>query len=618
MSETSQDSRAGTRFGPYLLRRLMGRGGMGEVYEAEDTVKDRIVALKLLPQALSDDPVFRKRLQREAHAAGRLQEVHVVPIHDWGEIDGQLYVDMRLIDGTDLQTILKRSGPMDPERAVGIVKQVGSALDAAHAAGVIHRDVKPANILITRDDFACLVDFGIANAVTDEKLTKLGTAIGTYAYMAPERFTTDQVTSRVDAYSLACVLHECLTGGPPYRADSVGVLISAHLYQPIPRPSELRRGIPAAFDDVLARGMAKNPQDRYATAGELAAAAHRALSAPEPDLATEVIDPSRAYDIPTLASEAGPPAQSAPPAAFTPAQSAPPAAFTPAQSAPPAAAPAQSAPPAAFTPAQSAPPAAAPAQSAPPAAARAQSQPPQFPTPPYIPVGGPPPFPATAAAPRRLGPWIIAGAVGLVVAVGAVGTWLVTHPAVLGLSATNGTTKASATTSTAAPVTPRTSTASTTMPTTTTMPTSPAGGDPQSRLLSLLPDGYSSSSCNPVNPPLPGTLATLHCEQNSKPDGPEKAVYTLYPNSAAVSSEFATEFKQLQTMVPCAPGAENGTTTWKYDETPNVPAGSIVCGTFQDRQTLLWSNTAKLFIGLVEKPTPGTLYQWWQSRNGDG
>ena len=210
MSEPT--SREGTMFGPYRLLRLIGKGGMGEVYEAEDTVKDRTVALKVLPASVSHDPVFRKRLQREAHSAGRLQEPHVVPIHDYGEIDGVLYVDMRMINGSDLRKVLKSYGPMTPARAVAIVRQIASALDAAHEAGIMHRDVKPENILINREDFAYLVDFGIANAATDEKLTELGTAVGTYAYMAPERFTSGEVTYRADVYALACVLHECLTG----------------------------------------------------------------------------------------------------------------------------------------------------------------------------------------------------------------------------------------------------------------------------------------------------------------------------------------------------------------------------------------------------------------------
>src|SRR5271156_6691403 len=260
----SQDSRVGTMFGPYHLKRLLGRGGMGEVYEAEHTVKEWTFALKLMSYQFINDPVFRERMKREARIAGRLQEPHVVPIHDYGEIDGQMFLEMRLIEGVDLDTVLKRFGPLTPARAVAIITQVASALDAAHAAGVMHRDVKPPNILVTRDDFAYLVDFGIASATTDEKLTQLGTAVGTWKYMAPERFTNDEVTYRADIYALACVLHECLTGSPPYRADSAGVLVSAHMTGPIPQPSTLRSGVPKAFDSVIARGMAKKAPDRYA------------------------------------------------------------------------------------------------------------------------------------------------------------------------------------------------------------------------------------------------------------------------------------------------------------------------------------------------------------------
>src|ERR1700737_5621957 len=149
---------------------------------------------------------------------------------------------------------------MTPARAVAIVRQIASALDAAHESGVMHRDVKPENVIITRDDFAYLVDFGIANAATDEKLTELGTAVGTYAYMAPERFSNAEVTYRADIYALAAVLHERLTGQQPFKGDSVSVLISAHLMQPIPRPSAVRPGIPVVFDDVIARGLARRPE----------------------------------------------------------------------------------------------------------------------------------------------------------------------------------------------------------------------------------------------------------------------------------------------------------------------------------------------------------------------
>jgi serine/threonine protein kinase, bacterial len=282
--------RVGSWFGPYRLMGLLGRGGMGEVYEAEDTRKGRIVALKLISPQFSDDPMFRARMQREVGAAGRLTEPHVVPIHDYGEINGQLYLDMRLIEGANLATVLKRNGPMSPPRAVAIVRQVACALDAAHASGVTHRDVKPENILITGDDFAYLVDFGIARAGTDQGITQTGMAMGTYKYMAPERFTGNEVTYRSDIYALACVLGECLTGSPPFRADSIERLVAAHLMEPAPRPSQLRPGrIPAAMDEVIAKGMAKNADERYRSAGELANAALDALTAPQQHQAESIL-----------------------------------------------------------------------------------------------------------------------------------------------------------------------------------------------------------------------------------------------------------------------------------------------------------------------------------------
>ncbi|MDT5114943.1 MAG: serine/threonine kinase PknH, partial [Mycobacterium sp.] len=299
MSE-EQASRAGSMFGPYHLKRLLGRGGMGEVYEAEHTVKEWTVAVKVMTAEFSRDPVFRERMRREARTAGRLQEPHVVPIHDYGEIDGQMFMEMHLIEGTDLDSMLNRFGPLTAPRAVAIITQVASALDAAHAAGVMHRDIKPPNILVTRDDFTYLVDFGIASATTDEKLTQLGTAVGTWKYMAPERFSNGEVTYRADIYALACVLHECLTGTPPYRAGTAGELVRAHTSDPIPQASAVRSGIPKAFDSVIARGMAKKPEDRYASAGDLALAAHEALSNPDQDHADNILRRSQEA---TLASD---------------------------------------------------------------------------------------------------------------------------------------------------------------------------------------------------------------------------------------------------------------------------------------------------------------------------
>ncbi len=290
MSDSGPASRAGSWFGPYRLVRLLRQGGMGEVYEAEDTRKRRMVALKLISQQFSGNSEFRARLQREADIAGRLTEPHVVPIHDYGEIDGRFYVDMRLVDGVDLGTLLRRDGPLAAPRAIAIISQVAAALDAAHAVGVTHRDVTPGNILITGSDFAYLADFGIARAATDPGLTQFGTAIGTYYYMAPERFTDDTVTHSADIYSLACVLSECLTGSPPYRADTIERLVAAHLTKAPPSPSQLRPGaFPPALDQVIAKGMAKRPEERYRTAGEFAAAAHDALTTSEQRKATTIL-----------------------------------------------------------------------------------------------------------------------------------------------------------------------------------------------------------------------------------------------------------------------------------------------------------------------------------------
>jgi serine/threonine kinase PknH len=270
------DSRVGTTFGKYNITRLLGKGGMGEVYEARDTDKGRTVALKILAHEFSDDVAFRTRFQRESQAAAILQEPHVIPIHDWGEIDGSLYIDMRLVQGQTLLDLIEK-GPLEPSRAINIISQVAAALDAAHAEGLIHRDIKPQNILVTPADFAYLVDFGIAEASGDTRLTTAGSQIGTLNYMAPERFRDPASTPAVDVYSLACVLYEALTGEIPFTRDSLENLVAAHIASPPPRPSQVNPRLPPALDDVIARGMAKDPDDRYGSAGALGRAAYRAL-----------------------------------------------------------------------------------------------------------------------------------------------------------------------------------------------------------------------------------------------------------------------------------------------------------------------------------------------------
>ncbi|OBI02659.1 hypothetical protein A5715_09650 [Mycolicibacter heraklionensis] len=266
-------------FGRYRLRGLLGAGGMGEVYRAYDTELDREIAIKVLPPQASTDPTFEQRFRREARIAARLNEPHVVPIHDSGEIAGRLFIAMRLIDGTDVATLLDRHGPMPPEQAVAIIEQTAAALDAAHEAGLVHRDIKPANILLTPKDFVYLIDFGIAHAPGETQLTNTGAAIGTLAYMAPERFTTGQVDKHADIYALTCVLHECLTGSKPYPDNGIEQQIFAHINGPPPRPSTITPDIARGFDDVIATGMAAQPEQRFHHAGELASAARAALHA---------------------------------------------------------------------------------------------------------------------------------------------------------------------------------------------------------------------------------------------------------------------------------------------------------------------------------------------------
>ncbi|MCF6386557.1 bifunctional serine/threonine-protein kinase/transporter substrate-binding domain-containing protein [Mycobacterium sp. MBM] len=269
-----------TPFGHYRLQELIGRGGMGEVYRAYDTKTDRIVALKVLPPQLAQDAVFQQRFRRESQAAAGVNDPHVVPIHGYGEIDGRLYLDMRLIEGRTLGALLTDTAkPLDPAFAVQIVEQVASALDAAHQLGLIHRDVKPSNILLTKAHFAYLIDFGLARTAGESGMTTAGSTLGTLAYMAPERFDGGFADARADTYALTCVLYECLTGARPYPADSLEQQIAGHMVAPVPKPSAVNPRL-AAFDEVIAKGMAKKPEKRYQTGAELAAAAKRALAAP--------------------------------------------------------------------------------------------------------------------------------------------------------------------------------------------------------------------------------------------------------------------------------------------------------------------------------------------------
>jgi hypothetical protein len=256
---------------------------MGEVYRAFDTVRDRAVAIKRLPPALAADPGFEARFRAESALVARLREPHIIPIHDFGEIDGRLFIDMRLVEGPDLARLLAETGPVGPERAVHLVAQIAAALDVAHAEGLMHRDIKPGNVLVTPgsdgDEFVYVADFGLARAIstTSTSLTATGATVGSMEYMAPERFADGNGDHRVDVYSLGCLLYEALTGQKPFPVAGLPAMVNAHLHTPPPRPSDLVPGLPPGLDDVVARAMAKSPEDRYPAAGALASAARAAL-----------------------------------------------------------------------------------------------------------------------------------------------------------------------------------------------------------------------------------------------------------------------------------------------------------------------------------------------------
>ena len=270
-------------FGRYRIDSVLGEGGMGEVFEAYDTRNERTVALKRLRPGIASSDEYRTRFQRESRAAAGLGSPHVVPIHDVGEIDGRLYIDMRLIRGRDLARTLAATGRLAPARVGVIIGQVADALNSAHEAGLIHRDVKPSNVLLAEtgsaQDFAYLVDFGVAKIVdgSGTSLTGTGTALGTMAYMAPEMFMGSATDRRVDVYALACMTHEALTGTPPFTATGPALMYQ-HLSAEPPRASATQPDLPAAVDDVLLRGMAKDAAARYGTAPEFAAALSKALS----------------------------------------------------------------------------------------------------------------------------------------------------------------------------------------------------------------------------------------------------------------------------------------------------------------------------------------------------
>jgi DNA-binding beta-propeller fold protein YncE/predicted Ser/Thr protein kinase len=264
----------GTVFAGHRIEALAGRGGMGVVYRATHLALERTVALKVVSPELVEDASTRRRFLRESKVAASIDHPNVIPVYYTGEEDGTAYIAMRYVPGEDLRTLVRTGGPLEPRRAARIVAQIGAALDAAHAAGLVHRDVKPGNVLLGPSDHVYLSDFGLSkSALSLGGETRSGHWVGSLDYVAPEQIRGERLDARADVYALGCVLYSALTGCPPYERDGDEAKLWAHLTEPPPVPSRRVPGLPSGMDAVVARALAKRPDNRYPSAGDLGRAA---------------------------------------------------------------------------------------------------------------------------------------------------------------------------------------------------------------------------------------------------------------------------------------------------------------------------------------------------------
>src|SRR5712691_7090375 len=273
----SVDRRIDSELAGYRIVEPLGRGGMGVVYRAEHVRLGRQAALKLLVATLGQEDQ-RERFLRESKLAASLDHPSIVPVYDAGEEDGLLYIAMACVEGSDLKTLLAHERRLPLRRALRIVGQIASALDAAHGRGLVHRDVKPANILVGAEDRAYLSDFGVVKELASNGTTRTGSFVGTIEYCAPEQIEGRAVDARTDVYALACVLYESLTGTPPFHRPSEVVVLNAHLHAPPPKLTRAAPELPPALEPVIAKALSKSPLDRYGSCGEFVAAARAAVA----------------------------------------------------------------------------------------------------------------------------------------------------------------------------------------------------------------------------------------------------------------------------------------------------------------------------------------------------
>jgi pSer/pThr/pTyr-binding forkhead associated (FHA) protein len=316
------DLEPGTVIAGCRVEEVIAHGDMGVVYRAEELALQREVALKLILPEHSAEERYRRRFQRESLVAAAIDHPNVIPILDAGDENGVLYITMRLVEGTDLRSLISGQGRLDPLKAARIIRQIGAALDAAHSRGLIHRDVKPPNVLLARNDHVYLTDFGLGKRTDEEGgMTHQASIVARADYVAPELILNQRIDARADIYSLGCMLYETLTGEPPFARWQEGPAELAHLNAPRPSPRQVAPDLPPAFDEVVQRAMATDPGERYPSAGDLGEAALVAAGGLQKASPWSVVATGEAAPVGAVAGPVASPA--APPAA---APAAPPAA----------------------------------------------------------------------------------------------------------------------------------------------------------------------------------------------------------------------------------------------------------------------------------------------------
>ena len=292
----------GDEIGGYQIESIAGRGGMGLVYRASQRRPERTVALKVVVPELAADPAFRARFEHESNVAAQIEHPNVIPVYEVGEEDGLLYITMRFVHGVDLGGVLAESGRLEPGRATRLVAQVGDAVEAAHARDLVHRDIKPGNVLVDPSDHVYLTDFGLTKRADQSKgMTATGMFVGTVDYIAPEQIEGKQIDGRADIYSLGCVLFQLLSGSVPFPRESEIATIFAHVNDPPPRLQD----VPEPLAEIVARAMAKRPEDRFQSAGEFARAALAAADGSDHDVPSEAPASDRAPAAPTVTATEG-------------------------------------------------------------------------------------------------------------------------------------------------------------------------------------------------------------------------------------------------------------------------------------------------------------------------